>query len=53
MLKCLNAFFNIIFLRNTQGADVNSMAAVETIGCRHGLFVTNNMAVLVVVKIFL
>ena len=43
-------FFNIIFLQNYQGADVSSIASVETVGCKYGLFMTNNMTVVVVAK---
>ena len=46
----MSAIFNIIFLYNYQDADVSSMAAVETVGCKYCSFVNNNMAVVVVAK---
>ena len=46
----MSAIFNIIFLHNYQDADVSSMAAVETVGCKYCSFVNNNMTVVVVAK---
>ena len=40
----------MIFLHNYQGADVSSVALVETAVCKYGSFVTNNMTVVVVAK---
>ena len=43
-------FLKAILLHNYQCADVSSMAAVETVGCKYGSFVTNNITVVVVSK---
>ena len=44
---------NNTFLHNYQDAGMSSKSVVEIIGWKYGLFVTNNVTVLVVGKYFL
>ena len=53
IFKIFLPFFDFVSPHNYQSAEMSSMAVVETLRCKYGSFVTNNITFVAAAKYFL